>query len=70
MAVQGFGLIEAKSAPSRMDELFRFFEFWSGPRRPEFGERADELAKIALPFPLRRLYEFAGRWPHFTCTFQ
>lgn len=60
-----FGLIEATSAHSRMEALCRFLEFWAGSRKPEFGELIDEINKTKLPTPLRRLYEFAGRWPSF-----
>ena len=59
------GLMEAASAKERMDALCRFVEFWLGQRKPEYGERPEALAKIELPMPLRRLYEWAGRWPSF-----
>jgi hypothetical protein len=58
-----FGLLDAKSSEARMEALGRFMDFWAGPRRPEFGEPAEELGKFSLPEPLRRLHEFAGRWP-------
>ena len=47
----------------RMDELERFLSFWLGPRKPEYGEPDAALASRPLPYPLRRLYQFAGRWP-------
>jgi len=46
-----------------MDALCEFIEFWLGPRQSEFGESAEALGARLLPMPLRRLYEFAGRWP-------
>ena len=46
-----------------MGALCQLIEFWLGPRKPEYGEPVEELAKVALPMPLKRLYEFAGRWP-------
>lgn len=54
----------ADTPASRMDALCRFIERWLGPRQPDFGETPDALAKVALPMPLLRLYEFAGRWPN------
>ncbi len=56
-------LLEAVTASARMDALCDFIEFWLGPRRPPFGESAEGLDERPLPLPLRRLYEFAGRWP-------
>lgn len=56
-------LIEAESPVARMDALCEFIEFWLGPRKEEYGEPLNELNARSLPFPLRRLYEFAGRWP-------
>jgi uncharacterized protein (TIGR02996 family) len=53
----------ATSASERLDELEFFLEFWYGSRNPEFGESEDRLKKLALPYPLRRFYAFAGRWP-------
>lgn len=60
-----FGIIEATSAHGRIAALCQFLDFWAGPRRSEFGEPIAELEKFKLPMPLRQLYEFAGRWPHF-----
>lgn len=57
-------LLEASTASARMDALCDFIEFWIGPRQPTFGESVSALAKYALPMPLNRLYEFAGRWPN------
>jgi hypothetical protein len=53
----------ATNAHERMDELEHFIEFWYGPRKPEYGEPEERLAKLPLPYPLRRFYTFAGRWP-------
>jgi len=54
----------AASAPTGlMDELEKFIDFWCGPRRPEYGEPEDALQTLKVPYPLRRLYAFAGRWP-------
>jgi hypothetical protein len=47
-----------------MDALCEFIGFWLGPRLPSYGERAEALSEYLLPMPLKRLYEFAGRWPH------
>ena len=57
-----FDLMSARNAGERMDQLERFIEFWVGPRKLEFGEPEDALARIGLPGPLARLYRFAGRW--------
>ncbi|MFO0891085.1 MAG: hypothetical protein U0790_18315 [Isosphaeraceae bacterium] len=57
-------LLEARTASGRADALCEFIEFWLGPRRPSYGEPAETLCDRRLPMPLRRLYEFAGRWPH------
>ncbi len=54
---------EAINASARMDALCEFIEFWLGPRQASFGEPSESLAAHALPTPLYRLYEFAGRWP-------
>lgn len=58
-------LLEASSASARMDALCEFIEFWLGPRSVEYGESLSEVNARSLPMPLRRLYEFAGRWPAF-----
>jgi len=57
-------LMDATTASERMDALCEFIEFWLGPQQPSYGESREELAKHQLPMPLRRLYEFAGRWPN------
>jgi hypothetical protein len=57
-------LLEAVTAGDRMGALCEFIEFWLGPRRPSFGEAEGALDGRPLPMPLRRLYGFAGRWPH------
>jgi hypothetical protein len=57
-------LLEAETAGSRMDALCAFIESWLGPRQPSYGESAEALSGRPLPMPLRRLYQFAGRWPH------
>jgi hypothetical protein len=51
------------TADARLTGLERFLEFWLGPRRPEYGEPAENLAKMELPESLRRFFTFAGRWP-------
>jgi hypothetical protein len=51
------------TADTRLTYLERFLEFWLGPHRPEYGEPAENLAKLELPGSLRRFYAFAGRWP-------
>jgi hypothetical protein len=56
-------LMEAATAEQRMTALFEFIQFWLGSRMPNYGESEAELDKLPLPMPLRRLYEFAGRWP-------
>ncbi|HEX4609513.1 MAG TPA: hypothetical protein VH092_15045, partial [Urbifossiella sp.] len=56
-------LMEAAMAADRMDALCEFIEFWLGPRLPAYGEPAEIVKAHPLPMPLRRLYEFAGRWP-------
>lgn len=57
-------LMEATTPAARMDALCEFIAFWLGERQPDYGESAESLAKHPLPMPLKRLYEFAGRWPH------
>lgn len=66
MSVSPFrpGPLEAGTATERADALCAFIEFWLGPRRPSYGEPAEAFRALRLPVPLRRLYEFAGRWPH------
>lgn len=56
-------LLEAATAVERMTAVCELIEFWLGARHPSFGETSEVLAGRALPKPLRRLYEFAGRWP-------
>jgi len=51
------------NARERMDELKFFLEFWYGPHRSEYGEPGERLHGLRLPYPLRRFYRFAGRWP-------
>ena len=58
-----FRFLAKRSSRTRLDELERFLEFWYGPRRPEYGEPQKRLRKLPLPYPLRRFYAFAGRWP-------
>jgi hypothetical protein len=58
-----FRFLAKRSARTRLDELERFLEFWYGPRRPSYGEAENRLRKLPLPYPLRRFYAFAGRWP-------
>src|SRR5436190_21159790 len=58
-----FAFQSARSPASLMDELEKFIVFWLGPRRPEYGEPESALETFPLPYPLRRLYAFAGRWP-------
>src|SRR5262245_3257177 len=55
--------IQDTNADARLTGLERFLEFWLGPRRPEYGEPAENLAKAELPGSLRRFCTFAGRWP-------
>ncbi|MDR3634653.1 MAG: hypothetical protein P4L84_12680 [Isosphaeraceae bacterium] len=57
-----FAFASATNASELMDELERFIPFWYGPHRAEYGVPHDRLARRGLPGPLRRLYEFAGRW--------
>ena len=56
-------IMEATNANARMDALCEFIEFWIGPRQSSYGESVQALAEHSLPMPLKRLYEFAGRWP-------
>lgn len=58
-----FALQSAGSAKERMDELEKFILFWLGPRKPAYGESASALGLVSLPYPLCRLYGFAGQWP-------
>jgi uncharacterized protein (TIGR02996 family) len=58
-----FHFLAATNARERMDELEHFIEFWYGPWKPEYGEPESRLRKLPLPYPLRRFYAFAGRWP-------
>ncbi len=51
------------TADARLTGLELFLESWLGPRRPEYGESAENLAKMELPGSLHRFYAFAGRWP-------
>ena len=46
-----------------MAALCEFMEFWLGPRRSSYGESPQAIGEHSLPMPLKRLYEFAGRWP-------
>lgn len=57
-------LLEAETAAARIDALCEYIEFWLGPRKKIYGELARAVAKRSLPMPLKRLYEFAGRWPN------
>lgn len=45
------------------DAAMRFIDATRGPRLPEYGIPAHEMAAIEMPEPLRRFYEYAGRWP-------
>ncbi len=56
-------LMAAATPSARMDALCDFMEFWLGPRLPAYSEPVDAVAARPLPMLLRRLYEFAGRWP-------
>lgn len=56
-------LMEARTPLAQMTALCEFIEFWLGPRQPSFGEAEGALSRVALPMPLRHLYQFAGRWP-------
>jgi hypothetical protein len=56
-------LLEAETPAARMDALCAFIQFWLGPRRESYGESAEAVGRRPLPLPLRRLYQFAGRWP-------
>ena len=58
-----FRLLEASDPRGRLGELGRFLEYWFGPRWPRFGEPAERVRAVSLPFPLAWFYEFAGRWP-------
>jgi hypothetical protein len=58
-----FSFLAKRSARTCLDELERFLEFWYGPRRPSYGEPERRLRELPLPYPLRRFYAFAGRWP-------
>jgi hypothetical protein len=56
-------LLKARTAAGRLGALEQFLEFWFGRRRREYGEPAKRLRRVPLPYPLRRFYAFAGRWP-------
>lgn len=58
-----FRLMEARTAAQRLREMERFLEYWFGKRRPEYGEPESRIDRLPLPYPLRRFYAFAGRWP-------
>jgi hypothetical protein len=58
-----FRFLQASRASERMKELGRFLEFWYGKRRSEYGEPPEVLSGMVLPYPLRRFYALAGRWP-------
>jgi hypothetical protein len=55
--------IADSTAVARMSGLERFLQRYLGPRRTEFGASADEVQRVEMPDPLRRLFGFAGRWP-------
>jgi hypothetical protein len=57
-------LLEAANSGMRMDALCDFIEFWLGPRTPSYGESGEAVSERSLPMPLKRIYEFAGRWPN------
>ncbi len=57
-------LLEAVTASARMDAICEFIEFWLGARQPSFGETSQAVNERPLPLPLKRLYQFAGCWPH------
>jgi hypothetical protein len=57
-------LLEAATPAARMDAVCDFIAFWLGARRPNCGESAEAVGEHSLPMPLKRLYEFAGRWPN------
>src|SRR5829696_7634569 len=61
-----FAFQSATSPAGLMDELEKFIVFWLGPRRPDYGEPESAILSYQLPYPLRRLYAFAGRWPPLT----
>lgn len=63
MSTPTFRMMETTTPSQRMEALFELMEHWLGPRDPSYGEPAPTLDAIPLPGPLRRLYEFAGRWP-------
>jgi len=46
-----------------MDELEKFIVFWLGSRSMDYGEPDSVIERVSLPYPLRRLYAFAGKWP-------
>ncbi|TWU13126.1 hypothetical protein CA54_19520 [Symmachiella macrocystis] len=48
-----------------MDALCEFIEYWLGPRMDHYGEPIQTVDTCSLPKPLRKLYQFAGRWPGF-----
>lgn len=58
-----FAFEKAGSPQQLMAELEKFILFWHGPRRARYGEPESALAAFPLPYPLKRLYAFAGRWP-------
>ncbi len=58
-----FAFEKAARPQQLMDELEKFILFWHGPRRAGYGEPESALATFPLPYPLKRLYAFAGRWP-------
>jgi hypothetical protein len=55
-------LLEIAAHPLE-DPAIRFLRRAAAPRLPDYGFGPQELSAIRMPSPLRRLYEYAGRWP-------
>lgn len=54
----------AQTAEERLDVLESFIKFWMNDDwRDDFGIPESELDKYKLPYPLKRLYSFAGKLP-------
>jgi len=56
-----FAFRTASTASERMNDVEKFVEWWYGPRKPTYGIHDSVL--YGVPYPLKRFYSFAGRWP-------
>jgi len=54
---------QGQTSDEKLDALERFFVFWLGARKPEYGAAAGELDDLPIPDSLRRFYAFCYNWP-------